>query len=567
MPTNDRYPYLTSTVLDQDFLDDCAGNLTNQLEMIAEIETPTGTVHASDRNKYVGSTFYEALMQFPTISRTVGDWLSSEVEFSTINIALANVDGRYNDILPSGANYQSFIGKTIEIKLGLRDVESTYKTIFSGFVTSTQGFGRTTKTIQLTARDKFDNLNVEFPPAAFTSTTFPNIADDVKGLIVPVIYGDWTISTNTAGPSVPAYVVNGADANVIGGTRNNIELVISDNDNTFFDTTQVYLLRGSRYWPLAAADITNVSNNRAFEIIQNGASTVDGVSFVLENGDKFFVRVRGKDLGAYDDNLVAIAKDMLVTYGGLIDPTDFDANWDTYRDKNTPAQSNIAGFKCRVWIQENQKVMQYVLSLLEQVRLEAFIDRNLKLKISSLQFEDFEANPSFTVHNPDVVLNSFRPKLDARNNFNRAKGRFNYLPDLNDNYYNTSLYRNNAAITQAGIEIGKLLVFPNLYEPSTVIYQVQEMIKLGSAYFETIELELTWRAMLLDIGDFVKITITIGSTIFNDVPCLIREIGYDPMGLKIPVKVFSMQLVPFDGYSPPGSGIEGGATGIITEET
>jgi len=47
--------------------------------MIVEIETPIGTIYASDRNKYAGSTFYEALLNFPIIRRTVGEWLSNVI--------------------------------------------------------------------------------------------------------------------------------------------------------------------------------------------------------------------------------------------------------------------------------------------------------------------------------------------------------------------------------------------------------------------------------------------------------------------------------------------------------
>jgi hypothetical protein len=49
---------------------------------------------------------------------------------------------------------------------------------------------------------------------------------------------------------------------------------------------------------------------------------------------------------------------------------------------------------------------------------------------------------------------------------------------------------------------------------------------------------------------------------------LIREIGYDPEG-KVPVRVFSFQLVPFPGWEPTWSpeGITGGFEAVIDEET
>ena len=62
MSGSDRQLFKTATVLDQQFLNDSHDNLSCQLETIVDIEAPDGSIiHASDRNKYVGSVFYEAL--------------------------------------------------------------------------------------------------------------------------------------------------------------------------------------------------------------------------------------------------------------------------------------------------------------------------------------------------------------------------------------------------------------------------------------------------------------------------------------------------------------------------
>lgn len=571
MSRADRFPYQTATVLDQTLLDESHDNLTNQLEMIVDIQVPTsfiasGFLRASDRNKYVGSTFYEALLTFPTIRRTVGEWLSTTVEFSTIDLELTNVDGRFNDILPGGGSFGGWIGNTVEVKLGLRDVSSTYTTIFSGFVTDVAGFGRTVKSIRLKARDKFDSLNVQFPNTVFTKSVFADIEDEVSGKIVPVIYGDWTVNVNAQAASVPAFPVNGADVNVIGGTRDNLDLVISDNDNTFFDTAAVYLLRGSVFFLFSSLDIVNVVSNRTFEIDQDtGNTSVDSANYTYEKGDQIFVKVKGKDITTFDDNIVSIARDILETFGGLI-AADFDANWVTYRDKAAPAESAISTYLARVWIQEPQSVMEFILSLLEQVRLEVFVDRDLSLKINSLHFDDFVASPTFVTRNWDVVKNTFSPTIDIKNNFNRAKGTFNFSPIDDNNINDTAIFRNSAAVTQAGKEISKRLIFPNLYIEATVALQVQEMIKLSSAYLEIIDIDVTWRSLLLDIGDFVKLNIDIGATILVDVPAMIRTVGYDPQGVKLPMQLFSFQMTPFTGYTPGFSGITGGQFATITQE-
>lgn len=587
MSNDNRKQYETSIVLDQDYLDNSHDNLLNQLELVVEIEKPGGGfIYASDRNKYVvdgtgEGTFYEALLVFPVIRRTVGDFLSPSLEFSQLELTISNVDGRFNSILPAGDDFSGWVGKEVTVKLGLGEIESTYRTIFQGKITDQGGFKRNVSSVTFVARDRFDSINVDFPSAVLTDTAYPDIEADKINVTVPVIYGDWTVNVEPNMASVPAIVVNGNDPTVNGDTSHitNVQCVISVNALTFFDTAEVYLKRGDKVWRIDAADISAVSiagpNPTSFEIAQNATNMVPITPeatiqpFEFGSGDQFFVKVKGKDLGAYDDNLVAQARDILITYGGMVSG-DFDANWNTFRDKASPAESAISTFKSRIWVQEPENVLEFVLSLLEQVRLEAFIDRSLKLKLLSLHLDDFDPSPGHTVRNWDVEKGSFRLYIDERTNFNRAKAVYNYLPNRNENLSETKVYRNADAITQAGKEISKKIVFPNLYEEATVIAQLKETLRITSAYLENVEANLTWRSMLLDIGDFVTLNVKIQSSEFNDVPALIREIGYDPAGIKIPVKLWSFQMLPFPGYNPdPPNGYPGtvgGSVATITEE-
>jgi hypothetical protein len=570
MATFNRTPYLTVSVLDQSFLNDCHDNLVNQLELVVDIESPTGTLHLSDRNKYVGSTFYEARLQFPIIQRTIGEFLSPTLEFSQLQLEINNADGKYNNLLPAGDDYDGWIGRQVSVKMGLRDVASTYKEIFRGRVTDQGGFQRSIKSFTLIARNDFEKINVSFPKTVLKATSYPDIDPEFENVILPLIYGDWTKEVEPDAASVPAFPVNTANPNVDGSTSNtvSIECIISENNNLFFNSSHVYVLRGDLFYKFHASDIHDVVNNRTFKIKQSGnggVTTIDGSPYNYQRGDKFYCRVKGKDLSAYSDNIVEISRDILINQAGLVSG-DFDSSWNTLRDKNTPVQSAIYSIKSRVWIQEPQEALSYVLSLLEQVRLEAFIDRNLKLKLRSLHFEDFVASPSFEVKNWDIEAGSFVPKIDDRNNFNRVRGSYNFLPNRNENIYESGTYRNQAAIDQAGKVISKRVIFPNLYELDDVSYQVQEILKFASSYIETIDCALTWRSMLLDIGDFVKINVNIQGTVFEGIPAMIREIGYDPAGIKIPVKMWSFQLMPFSGHNPAYSGIVGGSTATIIEE-
>jgi len=569
MSSSDRKPFETSMVLDQTTLNNCHDNQLCQLELVVDIIAPDGsTIRASDRNKYVGEKYYEALLNFPVINRTLGDWLAPEIEFSNLELELSNADGRFNKFMPGGADYDSWIGNSVIVRMGLRDVEATYFTIFKGTVTDQGGFGRTTKSIILKARDQYDKLSNNFPSGVFTKDVFPDIEEDKVGLVVPIIYGDWTVNVFPGAASVPAFPINGT---VVASETNfdNVQLLIAQHDLTFFDTTKVYVLKASKYWLIDSSDIENVgAGNRSFEIKQDtGATLIDGANFKFELGDTFYCQVKGKDLGAYDDNIVSQAKDILINYGGLVSG-DFHSNWETYRDKASPSESAIASFKSRVWLQEPQSVISYVLSMLEQVRLEAFVDRtDLKFKIAALHFDEYVAAPTHTIRNWDVEVDTFRPQIDVKYNFNQAQGVFNLLPNTGKHLQKTKVYENVPAITKAEKTIGKQIVFPNLYVEADVIFQTKEVLKLASSYFEVVECTLTWRSLLQDIGGFVSLNVQIGSSNFTSVPALIREIGYDPDGLKLPVKLWSFQMTPFPGYTPGNPGTVGGYNATITEET
>lgn len=652
MSSSDRRPYLTATVLDQALLDACHDNLECRLEMVCDIEDPDGNfIRASDRNKYVGGVFYEALLKFPVISRTVGDWLVPDLQFSTLQLELTNVDGRFNQFLPSGSNYDSWVGKSVEVKLGLAEVSGTYSTVFKGTVTPVGGFRRNVKSISLISRDQYDKINVQFPNTTLTSGSFPKIEARYIGKVLPVIYGDYTVELDPAPAAVPAFATNG-DAPFVNGKpqevaitvaspgvftavdhdfdpnqkvmlatngslpsplvvatpyyikvpsdddfqlsltpggaainlsgpqsgthqvepftgepRDDVEFLICDHDLLFLDTAHIYLKRGELYYLVPSSEVVGPgAGNRSFSVVQDTATLwVEAAAYLFDTGDEFYVRVKGKDLGAYSDNIVWQARDLLLTYGGVLSG-DLASNWETYRDKASPAQSAIANFKSRVWENEPTPLMAFALSLLEQVRLEGFIDRDLKIRINSLHFEDWDAASSHVVRNWDVAKDSFATTTEERNNFNRAQGAYNFLPVLGEEARATAVYKNSLAITQARKDISKRLIYPNLYQADVVANQLTETLRIASSGFEIIATELTWRTLLRDIGDFVLLDVKIGSAIFENVPAMVRDVGYDPAGLKIPVKLWCMQLLPFPGWEPGYAGTVGGYNATITQE-
>lgn len=223
MSSSNRKPYLTATSIDQALLDASGDNLSNQIELIVDIEAPDGSIiRASDRNKYVGEHFYEALTNFPDVIRTVGEWLNGGLVFSEMSFELSNADGRFNKFLPGGDDFAGWIGRRITVKIGLRDVESSFFQIFRGEVTDEAGFGRTIKSITIRARDVLEKNNATFPSTVFNITDHPKALDELYGQTIPIIYGDWSESVTTNTASVPAYAINAADIFV-----NNEELTVT----------------------------------------------------------------------------------------------------------------------------------------------------------------------------------------------------------------------------------------------------------------------------------------------------------------------------------------------------
>lgn len=579
MSGKDRRKYLTATVLDQELLDWSHDNLDCRIEIVCDIETDDETIRVSDRNKYVvmpdgTGYFYQARTKIPVITRTLGDWLVPELQFSTVQLTVSNVDGKYNRYLPGGDDYSPWINKPVTVKMGLAELGSSYFNIFSGRVTDVGGMKRDVKAVTVIARDVFDAMLSDFPRQVLTKSpeTFPYLEESNVGKYLPVIYGDWTTSLDPDKATVPAIVINGASPYVYGddetlpdNLRADVELLVTNLPLTYFDQANVYLKASDQWYLVPQSEITMVgTDNNRFKIRQLG-TWKGGDAYKYSQGDTFYVRVKGKDLGQYSNNIVWQARDILINYGS-VSASDFDSTWTEYRDKSAPAQSAIANFKSRICENEPKPAIQYALSLLEQVRLEAFISRSQKLSINSLHYEDWTPR-DYTLTNFDVVADTFSPFLDDRNNFNRARGTFDYHPSRGESAQSTPVLRNQAAITQlGGKEISKQVTFPNLYDAATVKYQVEEILRLSSASIENAQLNVTWRSALLELGDIIYLSIKIGSVVYDAVPAMVREIGYDPEGLKLPLKVWVLQLCPYNSQSTVYPGTTGGYSAPITTE-
>ena len=107
-------------------------------------------------------------------------------------------------------------------------------------------------------------------------------------------------------------------------------------------------------------------------------------------------------------------------------------------------------------------------------------------------------------------LENETPRGNAEQAMNRLL-ELRILPIVNENVRATPILKNSASITQTGLTISKKIVFPNLYVESQVVAQLREILRISSGIIEVFDLNLTWRALLLDIGSFVKMNINVAS--------------------------------------------------------
>lgn len=672
MASKNRKPYEGVSEITQAVLDDSQDNLLNGLQAIIDLEAPDGSIlRLSDRNIYVGEHFYQALTNFPTVNRTVGDWLGNALVFSEVSLELSNADGRFNNYLPGGADFGTWVGNEVILKIGLGENPSTYKVVFRGYVSNEKGFSRSVKSIVIKARNDFEKVNQEFPNRVYTESVYPVGGSDLWGTPAPIIYGDWTDAVSKGAASLPTVITNGAnielinepvsvsierqesnytvfsafdhgvygncyfksegtlpspldsttqyqvptehstyssntfivrdqsgnDIKVVGGWPTEGVSVISASQGyaenggdpanyppdpvrlavcdpvygmEYFDRRKVYLLRSSNWYNVPESAIGGYTGQTMnnFNISQTSGWMIDDEEYKYKSGDQFFFQGKGVTVDQFsgsfgdgDTNAVNIAKHILINFGNLTED-DFDDTWDTFAVKPRVAQTKV-----RAYIDKPQKAMEYAISLLEQVALEAFVNRDLKFSLNSLYFDDWNANPTYRIDNWDIERGSFKPGIDDRNNFNRGRGVFNFLPDQSANSYSTSYFKNQAAIDQQGNEETKVILYPNLYIKEDVDYFFQETLKLTSSFREVVATNLTARAFLLDIGDFVKLNVNIGSSNYTDVPCMIREIGYDPRSLRIVVKLWALTMIPFPGWEPNYPGTVGGYNATIGEST
>lgn len=562
--------YKLASSLSQTMLDETLRGNETQIETIGiltkVVDGTTYTLRFSDRSKYVGDDYYEGRAQFPDIKRTVGELVSPTIQFSEMSVELNNVDGFYNEYLTTGANYFNFIGARLEIKVGVYDKIATFFTMFDGYVPDEDGYSIDREKITIRARDKAEKLNRATGLPVINSTDFPDAPDESLGKIIPMVLGRWSVGY-TIDPDINS---RGAISSRWSDFQYN---VITDAPKNFYGGIVGYHVGGGffvfsigTYTPSTiqnchikrGKDLISVNfvptpqDAAGYWVVQVLSINVVGdyeIPYTYTAGDLAAISVDVPYSPNEYSNPVRLAKEILITLGGLSLINDFDnTSWSDLELKSSPAKSAIANIPARIWIgKEDDKILELVLGLLEQVRIEMYWNNDQKVALKSLHVEDFVGQYIANIEQAVIAENSFKIVSDQRNFFNIAAANYGWTPLLDKTQLQTQKRKNQNSIDKSGKQVIKIIDIPNLYVEGDVLNQLDEFIRFYSCGQQYVECQIAWTQLLRDLNEIIKLTYDVGSIDFLIIPMKIRDITFMPATGCLMFKMLSFSNFPYTG--------------------
>lgn len=566
-----RNAYLDATALSQDMLDETFLGGENQIEAVGVLTKTVGettyTLRFATFPKYVGDNYYEGRATFPQVQRTLGELQAPTLQFSQFEVVLDNQDGFYNAYLPEGADYFSPIGARLVISIGLRDVASSYITVFDGFVPEQDGFEVDRQTITIRATDKFNDLNRRSPLPFVTEDDFPDAPTDVLGKIIPFVLGDWeagfdvaddagTISVNDGMANVNVKTARAGNfyGGVVGYFVGGGFFVFSIGTYTPDAITACYIRRGEN---LMQVDFNATPQNTAgYWSVEVTALQVDPsgtTAYQYQTGDVAVIAVKVPyDTGKYS-NAIEIAEQMLFTLAGKSSGDLDTAAWDALKAKSTPAPSDMTTLKARKWIgEEKDSVLDLVLSSLEEVRVEMWVNLAGLITLSTLHPEDFPAPAAAAARIDALEIDeeTLKVSADERTFFNQANLNYAFTPVTKRTMLATSQFKNQTSIDKSGKRVIKTIDAPSLYVEADAVNQLKEFLRFYSTGLMFVKATVSWIHLRRDLAEFVAFNYDTGSVSYSEAPMMTRELSIDLLTAAVTFRLLSLANFSYAGYSP-----------------
>jgi hypothetical protein len=559
------------------------------------IDDTAGILRFADKPLFVDGHFYDARIKIPEIKNQLSELLDPALEFSEVEITIDNNDGAYNKYLVGGAQYTSFIGAKCRISYGVGDVASTgYIQIFEGLVHQEGAASRNVKTITFRARDVLANLiGMKLTPDVISATMTPATPVSVtfnENVTWPYVLGDWSYDryTNTGFGGLGTNDNNIRDVAVCEGIKGTYlgiyeftgKGLVGENGQAFTGQLHVVAVCDTVVAPDHMQKVGD-TNNTAVKfrphnfVIQNDQiisignlvydffrfnatdtkhyyvfdgfwqSAVTSNVYTWQSGDVFIFYTYPATIAdaKTNDDPVTMAKTMLLSFGLLTEPN-FDGF--TWGDYATPGQS----FR---WYYEkdDRTLIQIVLSILKQHRLDLFLTKELTVKLCSLRTEKLPTPAgSRQIENLDISEDSVQIELLRKEFMNYAQGKFNFLPVSGETIDSTAVRRNLQSSVKSSNFSGKLIDLPNHADPTITTAHVDELVRLFAAGLEFVDFQLSYKHIDIEPGEFVTVSFSPGFTVFDNVPMQVRSVNIDPETAFIQVRCVGLGNYAWTAYEP-----------------
>jgi hypothetical protein len=332
---------------------------------------------------------------------------------------------------------------------------------------------------------------------------------------------------------------------------------VVSNYYTLEVSNNVYIDRFGAWYKINPLDVT-VTDYGVLIAQDTGNTFIEGVKYVYMEDDRITVAV--KNVLPNLDNPVSQCKHLMITYCGY-EESDFAATWTTFENlfKAGGSRESLS----RIAIYDPVQASRYCSVLLGQVQLQMYMNSNGELDLFSNDLTDFRLEvDTAKIKQADIVQNSLTVQLRDGTSFNRARASFAYNPIRRENYLYTRYWKNTLSVDAVGKEVtGTTFQFPNLYIRDQVEYHLHQILKLSSSFFEEVEVGLSWRHMLQDLGGFTKQVYVVSQLEFNSTPAIFRSIRHNT-DYSLTCTLWCLQQVPF-GEWEGGAGSVGGDASVI----
>jgi hypothetical protein len=481
------------------------------------------------RDGAVTGAFYSGrLPPEGTLTRTLGTFIEPRESVDAFDVPLDNSDNSLAELI----NNSTFANREVRIWLGEGNNKANYSRVFTGFVAHPNGISWDERQARFTVIDKRIKDRKVLPLAAskFTTDVFPNIEKKNKATPIPIVYGNWS-SLAASGVSIPCVCT---DQRATGSSFQFASHGIKSVDR-FLKNASVLTGRSG-----AANSVKPVS-------LATATFDISGYAY---NATSDTVSVNCQGLQSANSTLYElpgdILRNLLTSYLGL---TTSDINGSSFNELST----KTSGVSCRRFIKTETASDTVITELLNETQIDLrFVNGQYDPKFRKLDSSSTRTD----YQESDIVLidedneqADFNVTYDPDRFYtNQIPANYQYDP-IDAKFLNATTLNNTSAILRDEATVERVMNFYWLFDKTIVENRIRRELVVFSTEPPSIDLTLTRRAMLKNLGDQVDITYNI----FDNNSFQIRRMETNLGTMTTRIQAYDIFTDSWGGWAADGS--------------